>query len=56
MSKEDARAQKAPVEDETRRRRTEYRYGALLVLLLMTFIFVGVAPQGTWGTLVIVAL
>ena len=56
MSKDDARAQTAPIEDETRRRRTEYRYGALLVLLLVTFIFVGVAPQGTWGTLVIVAL
>ena len=56
MSKEEARAQTAPIEDETRRRRTEYRYGALLVLLLVTFIFVGVAPQGTWGTLVIVAL
>lgn len=56
MSKAEERATKAPIEDETRRRRTEYRYGALLLFLLATFVFVGIAPQNTWTTLMIVAL
>ena len=42
--------------EANRRRHATYRYGLLLLMLLATFVFVGVAPQGHWATFLILVL
>ena len=57
MAAESAEKQKTgETSEESKRRRAAYRYGLLLLMLLATFVFVGVAPSGHWATLMILVL